>query len=669
MLTASLGTPGPITPVITVPAAPTGGALPETYECNPFPEGVSTSSILCPGLANIKINPGTVSIAFTSGEPIAGGYYSGNYAFSVATLVTENGGTTTSTIYEETITSYETILSTLSGTTTTTVQGNCPSGSVKPTVTAQGSGSAVTSRSVASSGSVKPPLNSTLPHPTGSLSPRPSGSVSPSGTAQTPKFNATRATSYNPPASNSRMLHSTGSPSSRLSIPSPFSGTTPTLKLNSTFSRLGTGVINPSSNNYISHLPGSLSFRVSGSVSLAGTAPTSRTSPFLSGHDMGSIKSSSKINMTHPTGSFFSRLSGSVLVSGIAATLKSDSPLPHRSTVSIKSLSSSNVLYFSSSLAFQSSRSSLSQGNTPYIQTNSTALPYSSGSRKLLPSSGVLSPSGTAPHHNSISVTLHEGTASRTLSSPSLHTTQTHSSIGSSLRQPPFSPSASLQHNSSGIDGLISSRSNIQTIINPNITSPSTSTHIGTATVTTIIKTYIPCSSDITGHASKKICAGSLTESFVTKTITSMTTEYKVIRPATKGSPQTPRNQPAIHQPPKKTLLITKTRYTCPTFTSACPTEISLNRRDSGFGGPDYTLSGGDSGPTITSKVTETTNAPSTVTTLFASSTIDERSTITISKCGSSGTGPYASSFRRGDEPRLPPLMATPPLDMPGVQR
>ena len=79
----SIGSPGLITPVITVLATPTDGALPATYPCIPFPAGVSTSSILCPGLLLGDFYSGTVTLAFRAATKFVT-----TYEFSVMTLNT-----------------------------------------------------------------------------------------------------------------------------------------------------------------------------------------------------------------------------------------------------------------------------------------------------------------------------------------------------------------------------------------------------------------------------------------------------------------------------------------------------------------------------------------------------------------------------------------------------
>ncbi|KAG8525801.1 uncharacterized protein KY384_000561 [Bacidia gigantensis] len=200
-ITATLtygGEPGPITPVVTVPAAPTDGALPGTFTCNEFPAGVSQASVLCPGLHNSEIYPGTVSLAFTSGDPVTQGYYSGAYAFSViaaetpapvARLAFASLAAPAITVYDTTVTETSTVTTTLPK-TTQTVLSECPSSSGQQNGTVSGTGTGSTSKSIVSTGGLKPSSNSTTIYPTGTSSIRPSGLVSASGTAPTSKSNS-----------------------------------------------------------------------------------------------------------------------------------------------------------------------------------------------------------------------------------------------------------------------------------------------------------------------------------------------------------------------------------------------------------------------------------------------------------------------------------------------
>ncbi|MCJ1260089.1 hypothetical protein MMC24_007929, partial [Lignoscripta atroalba] len=85
------GDQGALTPYITVPA-PTSGGSASTYECIPFPSSVRSSSIICPGLMNTAIFPGTVTLSFTSVP-----FFSGIYAFSVTTPPSTSTATVTTT--------------------------------------------------------------------------------------------------------------------------------------------------------------------------------------------------------------------------------------------------------------------------------------------------------------------------------------------------------------------------------------------------------------------------------------------------------------------------------------------------------------------------------------------------------------------------------------------
>ena len=218
--------------------------------------------------------------------------------------------------------------------------------------------------------------------------------------------------------------------------------------------------------------------------------------------------------------------------------------------------------------------------------------------------------------------------------------------------RPSPSSSSGLTHDSPKITGSMALPSNIHTITYSGVSSTSTSTIIGVTTITTVITTFVPCSSAIATQGSTTVYSSSLTKSLITKTITSLTTEYIVICPATEGGAQTSTTQAVPLQPPKTTVIVTTTRYTCPTSPPSCPTEAPLHKRDAGFSGPDYTLSEGDTGPTITSEETITTQ---TTTQVDITSIVDNRSILTIREgCSASTTGPYASSFLSGTGPGLP---------------
>lgn len=186
-----------------------------------------------------------------------------------------------------------------------------------------------------------------------------------------------------------------------------------------------------------------------------------------------------------------------------------------------------------------------------------------------------------------------------------------------------------------------------------------------TTTIIKTITTYIPYSSAIATQGSSTIYSSSLTESHVTRTITSVYAETTVICPVTKGGPapsghngqngqkgrkgQDGRDgqndkddqddNTGSSQSPKVTQLVTTTRYICPTAQPACPTGGSLHKRAAGFDGPAFTLSNGQTGSgsgggTNTVTVTE----PSTVSTTTSTSTVYESTITETGAC--SGTAP-----------------------------
>lgn len=121
----------------------------------------------------------------------------------------------------------------------------------------------------------------------------------------------------------------------------------------------------------------------------------------------------------------------------------------------------------------------------------------------------------------------------------------------------------------------------------------------------------------------------------VTKTVTTVTTNYVVVCPATQAGVQGPTGGKA--QPAASIVTNWVTTYTtiCPTPPPSCAPTSSLQKRDAGFNGPDFTLSGGDAGPTgdgdgpatVTESVTTTTDTV-TSTTYSTTATVSQCSTL-----------------------------------------